>query len=176
MRCSHFRDGAYPNSRLRCKAASRGSTALGATCNGGSRPLSRTSPDRSVGTRSRAIRCCTSRRHFRSLLTHRKYPDLEAKLEGQAKLEGRLSWRDRSNIVLPRFLDVQRRITRERVPTASNVGCRDLTWAAAPKLLRDHRDLRASFSSFFRSYRSGRRAFRSRCRGSRDTIAMRERP
>jgi hypothetical protein len=31
---------------------------------------------------------------------------------------------------LPRFLDVQRRITQERVPTASNAGSRDVTSAA----------------------------------------------
>ena len=35
-----------------------------------------------------------------------------------------------SNIAVARFLDVQRRITQERVPTASNVGSRVATWAS----------------------------------------------
>jgi len=44
--------------------------------------------------------------------------------------------RDRSNIAAARFLDMPRRIARERVPervpTASNVGSRDVTWASQP--------------------------------------------
>src|SRR5271166_2341100 len=39
--------------------------------------------------------------------------------------------RDRSNIGVARFLDIPRRIAQERVPTASNVGARDVTWAPA---------------------------------------------
>ena len=40
--------------------------------------------------------------------------------------------RDRSNIAVARFLDMPRRIAQERVPTASNVGSRDVTWASQP--------------------------------------------
>ena len=40
--------------------------------------------------------------------------------------------RDRSNIAVARFLDLPRRIAQERVPTASNVGSRDVTWASQP--------------------------------------------
>src|SRR5271166_660956 len=38
--------------------------------------------------------------------------------------------RDRSNIAVERFFDIPRRIAQERVPTASNVGSRDVTWAS----------------------------------------------
>ena len=38
--------------------------------------------------------------------------------------------RDRSNIAVARFLDMPRRIAQERVPTASNIGSRDVTWAS----------------------------------------------
>src|SRR5271166_2690077 len=60
-------------------------------------------------------------------------PNAGTKPEGQVKCRSSIvSWRDRSNIVVPRFLHAQRRITRERVlervPTASNVGWRDVTW------------------------------------------------
>jgi hypothetical protein len=41
-----------------------------------------------------------------------------------------------------RFLDMPRRIAQERVPTASNVGSRDVTWASQPHL-----------SSLFASFR-----------------------
>jgi hypothetical protein len=37
-----------------------------------------------------------------------------------------------SNIAVARFLDMPRRIAQERVPTASNVGSRDVTWASKP--------------------------------------------
>src|SRR5271165_4971270 len=40
--------------------------------------------------------------------------------------------RDRSYIGDARFLDMPRRIAQERVPTASNVGSRDVTWASQP--------------------------------------------
>jgi hypothetical protein len=40
--------------------------------------------------------------------------------------------RDRSNIAVARFLDMPRRIAQERVPTAFNVGSRDVTWASQP--------------------------------------------
>ena len=36
------------------------------------------------------------------------------------------------NIAVARFLDMPRRIAQERVPTASNVGSRDVTWASQP--------------------------------------------
>jgi hypothetical protein len=38
--------------------------------------------------------------------------------------------RDRSNITVAGFLAVPRRIAQERVPTAFNVGSRDVTWAS----------------------------------------------
>jgi hypothetical protein len=38
--------------------------------------------------------------------------------------------RDRSNMAVARFLDMPRRIAQERVPTASKVGSRDVTWAS----------------------------------------------
>jgi hypothetical protein len=37
-----------------------------------------------------------------------------------------------SNFPVARFLDMPRRIAQERVPTASNVGSRDVTWASQP--------------------------------------------
>ena len=40
--------------------------------------------------------------------------------------------RDRSNIAVARFLDMPRRIAQERVPTAFNVGSRDVTWTSRP--------------------------------------------
>jgi len=40
--------------------------------------------------------------------------------------------RDRSNIAVARFLGMPYRIAQERVPTASNVGSRDVTWASQP--------------------------------------------
>jgi len=40
--------------------------------------------------------------------------------------------RERSNIAVARFLDILRRIAQERVPTASNVGSRGVTWASQP--------------------------------------------
>jgi hypothetical protein len=43
-----------------------------------------------------------------------------------------VSRRDRSNIAVARFLDIPRRIAQERVPTASNVGSRDVTLASQP--------------------------------------------
>src|SRR5271165_2469128 len=43
--------------------------------------------------------------------------------------------RDRSLIAIARFSDMPRRIAQERVPTASNVGSRDLTWASQPTTL-----------------------------------------
>jgi hypothetical protein len=43
------------------------------------------------------------------------------RLASSAKPEGQVVYR------LPRFLDVQRRITQERVPTASNAGSRNVT-------------------------------------------------
>ena len=46
------------------------------------------------------------------------------RLAYSAKPERRVVYR------LPRFLDVQRRITQERVPTASNAGSRNVTSAA----------------------------------------------
>ena len=44
----------------------------------------------------------------------------------------------RSNIAVARFLDMPRRIAQERVPTASNVGSRDVTWVidGLPDLLQ----------------------------------------
>ena len=50
--------------------------------------------------------------------------------EGQR--DGGPTRRDRSNIAVARFLDMPRRIAQERVPTASNVGSRDVTWASQP--------------------------------------------
>jgi len=50
--------------------------------------------------------------------------------------DGRPTRRDRSNIVVARFLDMPRRIAQERVPTASNVGSRDVTWASQPTPLQ----------------------------------------
>ena len=43
------------------------------------------------------------------------------RLASSAKPEGQVVYR------LPRFLDVQRRIMQERVPTASNAGSRNVT-------------------------------------------------
>ena len=51
--------------------------------------------------------------------------------EGRKEM-GRPTRRDRSNIAVARFLDMPRRIAQERVPTASNVGSRDVTWASQP--------------------------------------------
>src|SRR5271169_7049952 len=53
--------------------------------------------------------------------------------------------RDRSNIAVARFLDMPRRIAQERVPTASNVGSRDVTWPPSPHL--------SSPFAFFRVFR-----------------------
>ena len=47
--------------------------------------------------------------------------------------------RDRSNIAIARFLDMPRRIAQERVPTASNVGSRDVTSASQPTPLTPFR-------------------------------------
>ena len=47
--------------------------------------------------------------------------------------------RDRSNIAVARFLDMPRRIAQERVPTASNVGSRDVTSASQPTPLTPFR-------------------------------------
>ena len=49
-----------------------------------------------------------------------------------APQSGRPTRRDRSNIAVARFLDMPRRIAQERVPTASHVGSRDVTWASQP--------------------------------------------
>ena len=46
--------------------------------------------------------------------------------------------RDRSNIAVARFFGMPYRIAQERVPTASNVGSRDVTWVIGclPDLLQ----------------------------------------
>ena len=49
-----------------------------------------------------------------------------------APQSGRPTRRDRSNIAVARFLDMPHRIAQERVPTVSNVGSRDVTWASQP--------------------------------------------
>jgi hypothetical protein len=58
------------------------------------------------------------------------------KTEDEDEFEDDYDWgptpRDRSNIAVARFLDIPRRIAQERVPTASNVGSRDVTWASQP--------------------------------------------
>src|SRR5271166_4477879 len=62
--------------------------------------------------------------------------------------------RDRSNIAVARSLSMPRRIAQERVPTASNVGSRDVTWASQPTPLTPFRVFsrvsRAPFPSLLR--------------------------
>ena len=53
-----------------------------------------------------------------------------------------------SNFPVARFLDMPRRIAQERVPTAPNVGSRDVTWASQPHLSSPSR----LFSSFAGSF------------------------
>ena len=56
-------------------------------------------------------------------------------LISKAKASSEPTRRDRSNIAVARFLDIPRRIAQERVPTTSNVGSRDVTWASQPQPL-----------------------------------------
>jgi hypothetical protein len=59
--------------------------------------------------------------------------------------------RDRSNIAVARFLDMPRRIAQERVPTAFNVGSRDVTWTSRPTpLIPFRRFSRVSRAPFLR--------------------------
>ena len=52
--------------------------------------------------------------------------------------EGEVKYCRWSNTAVARFLDMPRRIAQERVPTASNVGSRDVTWVidSLPDLLQ----------------------------------------
>jgi hypothetical protein len=59
-----------------------------------------------------------------------------------------------SNFPVARFLDMPRRIAQERVPTASNVGSRDVTWASQPHPSSPSR-LFSSFAGQLRKEKKG---------------------